>query len=627
MTLKKENQFQYWSINEPIDVEKKILISHVKAHSASINTIQFTSDGTNLITGGSDDTVRVWDMDGNEVLFISGHSAPVVDIELHQNENFIFSASEDSTVRIWDRTNGKELAVISDAKRSVKDVQISYNNQLITGSKDGFLRVYDLSNIEKPNIIHEIKVSTITCLAVHPSSPICAVGLTSNAIAIVDFEVGTVLDQYFSHSLPIQGLDFSRNGNFLVSASIDQFCRVWKVDKLGGGVIQELTGFQAHSSAIHTIKFCPINDAFCTGSYDRSVGVWTPGKIKPIRKFRGPKLAINDVAWNPDGQTIAVASSDGSFRVFSMKSDSKDPIMAITKTKKVISTIKMSNDFSNILTGYLDGSIRFLDLKGKEIQSIPNAHNALVTFVGLTPTGQLLSASEDKYLKLWDPESMDLLHKGEGHSSGVRGVAIHKDSEWCISSSIDATVRQWQLPSLAELTTIKSHKYSVNDLALSPLGTSFASASNDRSILCYDSESKSIKQTLTGHPDSVTSISYLLKDNFLISGGKKGDIIVYDTLKGQQIKKINLHSDEILEINISQCNKFLGILSADNSVSIFAIDSMKDESFNLNQVFLVNVGSNPTDFCWVPTSELKRVFLVATEIGELIEFTLIPKKS
>ena len=78
---------------------------------------------------------------------------------------------------------------------------------------------------------------------------------------------------------------------------------------------------------------------------------------------------------------------------------------------------------------------------GSLIRSL-EGHSSWVTAAALTPDGgEVVSASYDRTLRVWDLESGRSLRTLEGHSREVNGVAITRDGSRAVSASGDATLR------------------------------------------------------------------------------------------------------------------------------------------------------------------------------------------
>jgi WD40 repeat protein len=78
------------------------LLFELEGHTDSVRIAAFSPDGTQVVTGSSDLTARVWDANtGRRLAVLSGHTGRIFDVAFSSSCNVIVTASADLTARIW----------------------------------------------------------------------------------------------------------------------------------------------------------------------------------------------------------------------------------------------------------------------------------------------------------------------------------------------------------------------------------------------------------------------------------------------------------------------------------------------------------------------------------------------
>jgi|SRR6185295_12049817 WD40 repeat protein len=72
-------------------------------HTEEVYTVAFSPDGTRIVSGSSDLTVRVWDANTGQPVGnpLTGHGGIVKSVALSPDGKRIVSGSADKTLRVW----------------------------------------------------------------------------------------------------------------------------------------------------------------------------------------------------------------------------------------------------------------------------------------------------------------------------------------------------------------------------------------------------------------------------------------------------------------------------------------------------------------------------------------------
>jgi WD40 repeat protein len=107
-------------------------------HAYPVRSVAVSPDGRLGLSGSSDHTARVWDMESRRSLrVLEGHSGGFWSVAWSPDGHLALSGSDDKTVRVWDVESGRSLRVLEGHSDSVLSVAWSPEGGLaLSGSTD-----------------------------------------------------------------------------------------------------------------------------------------------------------------------------------------------------------------------------------------------------------------------------------------------------------------------------------------------------------------------------------------------------------------------------------------------------------------------------------------------------------
>jgi hypothetical protein len=156
-------------------------------------------------------------------------------------------------------------------------------------------------------------------------------------------------------------------------------------------------------------------------------------------------------------------------------------------------------------------------------------HSGPVSCLLLTSAGLVVSGSDDKTLRVWDPATGECLRRLEGHRGRVTCVIETKGGQ-LVSGSNDGTLRVWD-PATGEcLRTLEGHPGWIR-YVIETNGGQLVSGSWDNTLQVWDPATSECLRTLEGPRDKVNCVIET-KGGQLVSGLEGGTMLVWDLSKG-----------------------------------------------------------------------------------------------
>ncbi len=98
-------------------------------------------------------------------------------------------------------------------------------------------------------------------------------------------------------------IDWSPNGNRIVSTHIDSSVHIW--DALTGYNVLTYTG---HKATVETARWSPNGEYIASGADDKTMQIWSSVSGKRFYTYQKHTDKVSEVSWAPDGQGIASSS-------------------------------------------------------------------------------------------------------------------------------------------------------------------------------------------------------------------------------------------------------------------------------------------------------------------------------
>ncbi len=310
------------------------------------------------------------------------------------------------------------------------------------------------------------------------------------------------------HMAKIQGLAFTRDGNFVVSSSNDKVIRIWD---------------------------------------------WRAQKtVRAIRGEAGPgsEGQVYSMALSPDERWLATAGwmaegsgirdeAVGDIRLYDFKSGELRALLRAHTD--VVNSLAFSPDSRHLISGGSSEGAVFLWDAGTGWLPRPLAnHKDHVYAVGFTPDGlRAISGSDDKTLRLWNVDDGKLIKEMAGHGGKIRVLSVSRTDSTIASGDTSGEIRFWNGYTGAPVKLFAKQVSGVGSLSFSPDGKMLLSTcrsgppcSNEPQII-WD-VSTGLRMVQPKKHDNIVLASAFSPDGTLAAtAGFNGDIQLWDPQTGE----------------------------------------------------------------------------------------------
>lgn len=489
-----------WSEVHEIAIQAQALnpARHIFEHR-NANAVDFSSDGTYLVSWGRDKEVRLWNIaTGSHTTVNVATNVMHVAVAPHA----VASYDMRGTVRLA-REGGPALPVATHTG-SISQLVFSRNARwLASADVEGTIKVIDTTTLT-PRVL--AGSGAINALTFSNDNAALASGGDDHAVRVWDLASGAqrVLR---GHTGPVTALAFGTHGQ-LASAAQDNSIRVFDVATGTSIVIQG-------AAAATKLQFLPDDETLVsiagnqlttwsvkTGKQLRTIGAdnittngrsallgFNDGQLRVLDLVTGDEQELHgqrsllDIAIAPDGRHVAAIGLDRVVRVWPVSHETSH---VLSGHSSPLRGAMFSPRGDLLATASVDGAVGLWTV-AQGAGRLLRAHQAAVIEVAFSPDGKYLaSTSYDKTARLWTVATGESRVQS-GYARAVRHPTFSRDGHVLFTSAEDGTLRRWYLE--GDRFEVSSYPGSgAASLELSPDGRSLAAAGVDGVVRLWDVE-------------------------------------------------------------------------------------------------------------------------------------------
>ncbi|CAE6488371.1 unnamed protein product [Rhizoctonia solani] len=333
----------------------------LKGHRWRINSVMFSPDGTRLVSGSEDCTIRTWVAGGacSCDLLLTRHTAPVNSVAFSLDGTQLISGSKDHTIRLWDAISGELRLSLSGHTKSVTCTRFSHcGSFVVSGSDDRTIRIWDTRKGTLIGSPFDGCSARIISISVSPDGERIASGTSSNKVQVWHRTSGKLMDGPFKgHTDAMMSVGFSADSARLMSASRDGNIRVWNAQER---ICYDSRKDSTHSRRMKTCTISPGGAYIVSSDEDGTLGVWNlrSGRLERVFASRSDSYdGIVKLSFSSNGIHIFAAHDDGVLEMFNAQTGELvgDPHRFSHHGKISDHLFALSSDGQSVVsTGYLN---------------------------------------------------------------------------------------------------------------------------------------------------------------------------------------------------------------------------------------------------------------------------------
>ena len=552
----------------------------LRNHGDHISEIDFSSDGTRVMTGSLDGTAVLWDVKtGARLVTLIGHSGDIGGTSVSPRGDRLATSSADGTVAVWDAATGRRLLVLGGQGFAGGNAFSADGKKVAAAVGDG-VTVWDARTGKR--LVHVPGHNPWTNgVAFSPDGRLLATTGEDARAKIWDLKSGRLLRTLEGHTGRAVAVEFNLDGTLLATAGGDHTARLWDV-----GTGREVLVLRGHTAGVRNLSFDESGTRLITGSDDGTAKVWDVD-LRNSREatavvFR-PGAEPNGLVYSRDGRQLLVVGREPA--LWDGASVSRIAALPLSKSEGFVTTSAVFDpNGSNIILGgtkedapasaVWDPRAGRIVRIWKAAESFDRVADAAI----IAPDGRTLLArtGNEGHFYVFDIANGTVPFGAISHNgaslypvSGPYQAAFSADSKYIVTVGWDLTAARVFESANARLFSPLPYNKGLNAGFFSPDGKRVVLASQDAIAIVWDVRERRQLAAMRGHAAAVVDAVFSPDGTLVATAAGDGSARLWDAATGEELLKFPGPTSGFRKVAMSPDGNTLATIGGDGVVRVF----------------------------------------------------------